>query len=159
MFVTDFQNLIFIFSFFVSYTLSDPQLDIYPYNSVGRDYNTNTPYNVNQNPYNIDRNTNNNNNNVNQNPYNVNQDINRNNNYDRTLSYNEQDDPNTQVPFNRDNTINRSNLPYNGDIRALLQALDIQASQQCTNNVAAQWNFETNVNQVTQLEAVSTYFY
>lgn len=42
-----------------------------------------------------------------------------------------------------------------GDVRGLLQALDIQASQQCTNNVAAQWNFETNVNQATQLEAVS----
>lgn len=41
------------------------------------------------------------------------------------------------------------------DIRGLLQALDLQSSQQCTNNVAAQWNFETNVNQVTQLEAVS----
>lgn len=41
------------------------------------------------------------------------------------------------------------------DIRGLLQALDVQSSQQCTNNVAAQWNFETNVNQVTQLEAVS----
>nr|CAI5834996.1 unnamed protein product [Callosobruchus analis] len=42
----------------------------------------------------------------------------------------------------------------NSDIRGLLQALDLQASQQCTNNVAAQWNFETNINQGTQLEAV-----
>lgn len=50
------------------------------------------------------------------------------------------------------NTRNR----VNGDIRGLLQALDLQASQQCTNNVAAQWNFETNINQATQLEAVST---
>lgn len=48
-----------------------------------------------------------------------------------------------------------SRNPNVGDIRGLLQALDIQASQQCTNNVAAQWNFETNVNQATQLEAVS----
>lgn len=44
---------------------------------------------------------------------------------------------------------------FRGDVRGLLQALETQASQQCTNNVAAQWNFETNVNQVTQLEAVS----
>lgn len=49
------------------------------------------------------------------------------------------------------------NQPLNGDIRQLLQALDVQASQQCTNNVAAQWNFETNVNQATQLEAVSKF--
>ncbi|XP_048526502.1 angiotensin-converting enzyme isoform X1 [Dendroctonus ponderosae] len=43
---------------------------------------------------------------------------------------------------------------YRGDVRSLLQALELQASQQCTNNVAAQWNFETNVNQATQLEAL-----
>lgn len=51
------------------------------------------------------------------------------------------------------------NRPPQGDIRALLQALDLQASQQCTNNVAAQWNFETNVNEATQLEAVSLRFF
>lgn len=43
---------------------------------------------------------------------------------------------------------------FRGDIRSLLQQLDLQASQQCTNNVAAQWNFETNINQLTQLDAV-----
>ncbi|CAH1131593.1 unnamed protein product [Ceutorhynchus assimilis] len=43
---------------------------------------------------------------------------------------------------------------YRGDVGSLLQALELQASQQCTNNVAAQWNFETNVNQATQLEAL-----
>lgn len=60
-------------------------------------------------------------------------------------------DPNTR---NRDPQ-GRDDLRYNGDIRQLLQALDLQASQQCTSNVAAQWNFETNVNQVTQLEALN----
>nr|QGW57578.1 angiotensin converting enzyme [Ophraella communa] len=48
------------------------------------------------------------------------------------------------------NTRNR----VDGDIRGLLQALDVQASQMCTNNVAAQWNFETNINQATQFEAI-----
>lgn len=43
---------------------------------------------------------------------------------------------------------------FRGDIRSLLQQLDLQASQQCTNNVAAHWNFETNINQLTQLDAV-----
>lgn len=74
------------------------------------------------------------------------------------------DRPNSDVDFNYDSRQNfNPNVNdqgeidrfYNGDIRQLLQALDLQASQQCTNNVAAQWNFETNVNQATQLEAVS----
>ncbi|XP_044757835.1 angiotensin-converting enzyme-like [Coccinella septempunctata] len=53
----------------------------------------------------------------------------------------------------------RNRSPYRGDIRGLLQALDLQASQQCTANVAAQWNFETNVNEVTQLEALKAQQY
>lgn len=54
----------------------------------------------------------------------------------------------TDADFNRRNRLN-------GDIRGLLQGLDAQASQQCTSNVAAQWNFETNINEATQTEAVS----
>lgn len=50
---------------------------------------------------------------------------------------------------------NSVNTQFEADIKRLLQALDVQASQQCTNNVAAQWNFENNVNEHTQLEAVS----
>lgn len=57
-----------------------------------------------------------------------------------------------QVPFDAD--FNKRNR-FNGDIRRLLQGLDAQASQQCTSNVAAQWNFETNINEATQAEAVS----
>lgn len=33
--------------------------------------------------------------------------------------------------------------------------IDQKNSAECTLNVAAQWNFETNVNEVTQLDAVS----
>lgn len=65
--------------------------------------------------------------------------------------YSANGNPNTE---NREQP-GRDDLRYNGDIRQLLQALDLQASQQCTSNVAAQWNFETNVNQVTQLEALN----
>ncbi|XP_060523449.1 angiotensin-converting enzyme [Cylas formicarius] len=54
--------------------------------------------------------------------------------------------------FNENEIVKR----YGGDVRRLLQELDLQASQQCTNNVAAQWNFETNVNQATQLEALNS---
>lgn len=57
-----------------------------------------------------------------------------------------------QVPFDSD--FSRRNR-FNGDIQRLLQGLDTQASQQCTSNVAAQWNFETNINERTQTEAVS----
>lgn len=48
----------------------------------------------------------------------------------------------------------RTNNQFRGDIRQLLQQLDVQGSEQCTNNVAAQWNYETNINQLTQLGAV-----
>ncbi|XP_050507218.1 angiotensin-converting enzyme-like [Diabrotica virgifera virgifera] len=55
-----------------------------------------------------------------------------------------------------DDDFNRRNrVDGDRDIRGLLQALDIQASQMCTNNVAAQWNFETNINEATQLEAIN----
>lgn len=40
-------------------------------------------------------------------------------------------------------------------LRQLLIEIDAKNSAECTLNVAAQWNFETNVNEVTQLEAVS----
>jgi len=43
----------------------------------------------------------------------------------------------------------------NVDIPALLHEIDDLGNQQCTSNVLAQWNYETNVNEVTQLAAVS----
>ncbi|KAG7307992.1 hypothetical protein JYU34_006621 [Plutella xylostella] len=39
-------------------------------------------------------------------------------------------------------------------VRDFLLQADDQASKECTNNVAAQWNFETNVNDGTQHAAV-----
>lgn len=56
-------------------------------------------------------------------------------------------------PFDSD--FNKKNR-YDSDIRRFLQGLAAQASQQCTTNVATQWNFETNINEATQLEAVSS---
>jgi hypothetical protein len=41
------------------------------------------------------------------------------------------------------------------DLRALLQRIDVMLSNECTKNVAAQWQFETNVNAATQQAAVS----
>ncbi|KRF98313.1 uncharacterized protein Dwil_GK27248 [Drosophila willistoni] len=40
-------------------------------------------------------------------------------------------------------------------LRTFLVEADQTGSQECTANVAAQWNFETNVNDFTQSEAVS----
>lgn len=64
---------------------------------------------------------------------------------------------NPQYPDQNLGNVNnqRTSPGYRGDIRVLLQQLDVQGSQQCTNNVAAQWNYETHINQATQLEAVS----
>ena len=42
-------------------------------------------------------------------------------------------------------------------LRNLLVETDQKGSLECTANVAAQWNFETNVNEFTQTEAVSNY--
>ncbi|XP_063906730.1 angiotensin-converting enzyme [Zophobas morio] len=62
-------------------------------------------------------------------------------------------DSNNRFNINEDRP--NVNQNFQGDVRELLQALDAQGSQQCTRNVAAQWNFETNVNQGTQLEALT----
>lgn len=43
-------------------------------------------------------------------------------------------------------------------LRKLLSQIDVQASGECANNVAAQWNFETDVNEVSQLAAVSQFY-
>lgn len=40
-------------------------------------------------------------------------------------------------------------------LRQLLVEIDEKNSAECSLNVAAQWNFETNVNEVSQVEAVS----
>ncbi|XP_011498128.1 PREDICTED: angiotensin-converting enzyme-like, partial [Ceratosolen solmsi marchali] len=44
--------------------------------------------------------------------------------------------------------------PQEFDYRNLLASLDFVGTQTCSNNVAAQWNYETNVNEVTQLQAL-----
>ncbi len=41
-------------------------------------------------------------------------------------------------------------------LRSILAEIDQKSSLECSLNVAAQWNFETNVNEITQVEAVST---
>lgn len=66
----------------------------------------------------------------------------------------------------RFNSYNNNPNPYDAEyerklrvenekLRQLMIEIDTKNSAECTLNVAAQWNFETNVNEVTQLEAVS----
>lgn len=78
-----------------------------------------------------------------------------------------------QNNFNRDQNYppdynNNNYLQYDVDyerririetekLRQLLIDIDKKSSEECTANVAAQWNFETNVNEVSQLEAVSSF--
>lgn len=45
------------------------------------------------------------------------------------------------------------------EILKILAQIDISASQQCNINVRAQWDFETNVNDVNQIRAVSVICY
>ncbi|CAH0729157.1 unnamed protein product, partial [Brenthis ino] len=56
--------------------------------------------------------------------------------------------------FNRDGNTNsiddRLNYVNIQQVRDFLLRADDQASKECTNNVAAQWNFETDVNDATQ---------
>lgn len=78
-----------------------------------------------------------------------------NDNIDRGVPYDVFPQTGERRPQQNGDPAQRTNVRYRNDLRQLLQDLDVQASQQCTNNVGAQWNFETNVNQETQLEAVS----
>jgi predicted molibdopterin-dependent oxidoreductase YjgC len=40
-------------------------------------------------------------------------------------------------------------------LRQLLVEIDGKLSTECSANVAAQWTFETNVNEIAQVDAVS----
>lgn len=92
-------------------------------------------------------------------------DINNDPNFRRTDPNFLRNDPNyvgsNPYDFNRgvdnnqiDNRFQQVNLQK---IREFLVTADEQASKECTNNVAAQWNFETDVNDATQHAAVSTF--
>lgn len=97
---------------------------------------------------------------------------------DRNQYYNPSFDSNpgdrTNYPYNKPEDIYSNRNPYdNSDddrynqeyvrknrleterVREVLSAVDLKSTLECSINVAAQWNFETNVNEATQEEAVS----
>jgi hypothetical protein len=88
--------------------------------------------------------------------------------------YGSNNDPNSQYGINNNGYLNNFNVndgynnqnPYDIEyerrirvetekLRQLMLEIDKKHTSECTLNVAAQWNFETNVNEVSQLEAVS----
>lgn len=141
----------------------DPNLN--PYNNPTRNPydNRNNPYD-NMNQYNE----------RNRNPY----DNQNRNSYDNQ-NRNPYDNANNRNPYNngdvfvdeRDRNLNRDNVfvdernrheqdyRYQQEmekLRNFLSEIDHKGSQECTENVAAQWEFETNVNDHTSTKAVST---
>lgn len=99
----------------------------------------------------------NNNYNPSQSPYNPNDHFNR----DRNRFENPFDPNQDRFNLNQrffDRQRNQQDRRYQIELeklRNLLVETDQKGSQECTANVAAQWNFETNVNEFTQTEAVS----
>ncbi|XP_011313029.1 uncharacterized protein DDB_G0290685-like, partial [Fopius arisanus] len=77
--------------------------------------------------------------------------------YDRNqqdLNRNPQDFDRNRQDYNR-NQGDFSRRPIEPDYRQILAKLDFQGTERCSANVAAQWAYETNVNEYTQLQAVS----
>lgn len=58
------------------------------------------------------------------------------------------DDERTRIEQERRYRMEDANL------RRILADVDERSSAECSLNVAAQWHFETNVNEITQQEAV-----
>lgn len=51
--------------------------------------------------------------------------------------------------------LERKNRIEDANLKRILADVDKLSSSECSLNVGAQWNFETNVNEVTQQESVS----
>ncbi|XP_063989219.1 angiotensin-converting enzyme [Diachasmimorpha longicaudata] len=85
--------------------------------------------------------------------------------YDRNqqdFNRNPQDYNRNQQNFNRNpqdydrNPGNFGRRPLDADWRQILAKLDFQGAERCSANVAAQWEYETNVNEYTQLQALES---
>lgn len=47
--------------------------------------------------------------------------------------------------------------PTEGELQDILARLDFLGTERCSANVAAQWSYETDVNEYTQIQAVSIF--
>lgn len=148
-------------------------------NRNGNSYDNRNRYeDPNQNPYNNP--TRNPYDNRNTNPYDNRNQYERNRNPYENQNRNPYDNSNNRNPYSnggvfsderdRDRNLNRGNVfadertRYEQDyryqqemekLRNFLSEIDHKGSQECTENVAAQWQFETNVNDHTSTSAVS----
>lgn len=111
--------------------------------------NDGRPYDQ-RNPYNDDRSRYNNNNDR---PYDPRNPQSQYDDYDDRNRYTQQEYEQHRLELERQNRLEDANL------RRILDDVDKLASSECSNNVGAQWNFETNVNEVTQQESVCTKVY
>lgn len=59
------------------------------------------------------------------------------------------------LPPIQDDGYNNINQHRDLDYRNILARLEFLGAERCSANVASQWNYETNVNDYNQLEAVS----
>lgn len=73
-------------------------------------------------------------------------------NYDDRNRYTNEDYEQYRLELERKNRIEDANL------RRILDDVDKLSSSECFNNVAAQWTFETNVNEATQQASVNIYY-
>lgn len=154
-----------------SYRYGERHNNDYPRYGENYDFDRNrNPYNDNYKPtyYNDDRNRDPNYNRYgsgyddrNRNPnYNQNGDnyddrnrdqyYNNRNPYDDRNQYSNEDYEKSRLELERQNRIEDANLAR------LLDDVDELAASECNINVGSQWNFETNVNEQTQQESVSS---
>ena len=105
------------------------------------------PYKAND-PDRYYNNNNYNNNNYNNNNYNNNNYNNNNNYYNNDARFISQEEERYRIEEEK-------RIIYESEkLRLLLNDIDQKSSAECTLNVAAQWSFETNVNEITQIDAV-----
>lgn len=87
--------------------------------------------------------------------------------YDRPIKYSNDDDKYYSYPHQNPYEHSERLHPYddgfverfrveNENLQKFLNEVDQKSSHECQINVAAQWHFENNVNEATQLDAVSS---
>lgn len=102
----------------------------------GRPYDEKNQFNDERGRYNSDR------------PYDPRNPQNQYDDYDDRNKYTYRDYEQQRLALERQNRLEDANL------RRVLDDVDKLASSECSINVGAQWNFETNVNEITQQESV-----
>lgn len=120
------------------------------YNRYGSNYDDRSPNNNQYGNNYDDRSPNNNQYGNNYDDRNREQYYTNRNPYDDRNQYSNEDYDRSRLELERQNRLEDANLAR------LLDDVDELAAQECNINVGSQWNFETNVNEQTQQESVSS---